>query len=75
MAVGGNPEPRLMPNLVGRALDEVRALVERRGFRVGRVSYRSRPGVYPGTVLEHYPLAGSLILQGETIDLVAATPD
>jgi len=75
VAVGGNPEPLLMPDLVGRALDEVRALVERRGFRVGRVSYRSRPGVYPGTVLEHHPLPGSLILQGETIDLVAATPD
>ncbi len=75
VAVGGNPEAYLMPDLVGRALEEVRDLVEERGFRVGRITYRSKAGVYPGTVLEHIPAAGALILKGETIDLVAATPN
>lgn len=75
VAVGEGAEPYLMPNLRGRALDEVRELIEMRGFRVGRVTYRSKQGVYPGTVLEHYPSGGSLIHRGESIDLVAATPD
>jgi serine/threonine-protein kinase len=75
VAVGEGAEPFLMPNLVGRALEEVRELIETRGFRIGRVTYRSKKGVYPGTVLEHYPAGGSLILRGESIDLVAATPD
>ncbi len=75
VAIGGNPEPYLMPDLVGRSLEDVRVLVESRGFRVGRVTYRGKPGVYPGTVLEHFPARGALIVRGETIDLVAATPD
>ena len=75
VAVGASGEPYLMPNLVGRSLDDVRRLVERSGFRVGRVTYRGRDGVYPGTVLEHYPQRGSRIQRGETIDLVAATPE
>lgn len=75
VAVGGSAEPHLMPNLVGRALEEVRELIEQRDFRVGRVTYRRKKGVYPGTVLEHFPSGGSLILRGESIDLVAATPD
>jgi len=75
VVVGGNPDGYLMPDLVGRAMEEVRELVEQRGFRVGRITYRSKAGVYPGTVLEHVPAAGALILKGETIDLVAATPN
>jgi serine/threonine-protein kinase len=75
VAVGEGAEPYLMPDFVGRALDEVRAVIVDRGFRVGRLTYRSRKGVYPGTILETYPATGSLILEGESIDLVAATPD
>jgi len=75
LAVGEGAEPYLMPDFNGRALEEVRALIVERGFRVGRLTYRSRKGVYPGTILEHYPPSGSLILKGESIDLVAATPD
>ena len=75
VAVSGNPEPYLMPDLVGRSLEDVRELVESRGFRVGRVTYRGKPGVYPGTILETFPARGALIVRGETIDLVAATPD
>lgn len=75
VAVGEGAEPYLMPDFNGRALEEVRGLIVERGFRVGRLTYRSRKGVYPGTILEHYPPSGSLILKGESIDLVAATPD
>ena len=75
VADGSSPEPFLMPDLTGRALEEVKQRIEAQGFRVGRITYRSKAGTYPGTVLEHTPAAGSLILQGETIDLVASTPD
>ena len=75
VSVGEGTEPFLMPSLLGRPLEEVRTLIESRGFRVGRVTYRSRRGVYPGTVLEHYPASGALILRGEAIDLVAAAPE
>ena len=75
VAVGEGADPYLMPDFIGRAMDEVRSAIVQRGFRVGRVTYRSRKGVYPGTILETYPPSGSLILEGESIDLVSATPD
>jgi serine/threonine-protein kinase len=75
VAAGDAGEPYLMPALLGQDLGEVRAFVEASGFRVGRVSYRSRRDVYPGTVLEQYPERGARIRRGEAIDLVVATPD
>lgn len=68
-------ETFLMPNLTGQDLVDVRHLVESRGFRVGRVTYRGARGVYPGTVLQQYPESGALVRKGDAIDLVAATPD
>lgn len=75
VAEGGSPEPYLMPDLTGRSLEEAKQRIEAQGFRVGRVTYKSKAGTYPGTVLEHMPAAGALILRGETIELVASTPD
>ena len=75
VAEGGSPEPYLMPDLTGRSLEEVRQRIEEQGFRVGRITYRRKAGTYPGTVLEHMPPAGALVLRGESIELVASTPD
>ena len=75
VAVGEEREPYLMPSLVGRGLGDVRALVESRGFRVGRVTYRNAHGVAPQTVLQQFPERGALILRGESVDLVAAASD
>lgn len=75
LEIGAVKESFLMPNLLGQDLGDARALIESRGFRVGRVTYRAASGVYPGTVLEQYPDSGSLVRGGDSIDLVAATPD
>lgn len=75
VASGETAAPFLMPDLVGRDVVEARSSIESSGFRVGRVTYRNERGVYPGTVLQQYPASGSLILKGDAVDLVAATPD
>jgi serine/threonine-protein kinase len=75
VAVAETGEPYVMPSFVGQDANEVRSFVEARGFRIGRLTYRAARGVYPGTVLEQYPLRGSLIRRGEAIDLVVANPD
>lgn len=75
LEVGAASEAFLMPNLIGQDIGDARALIESRGFRVGRVTYRAASGVYPGTVLEQYPDSGALVHGGDAIDLVAATPD
>ena len=75
LEIGAVSETFLMPNLIGQDVGDARALIESRGFRVGRVAYRAASGVYPGTVLEQYPDSGALVRGGDSIDLVAATPD
>jgi len=65
-------DPFLVPGLVGQEFTQVQALVESRGFRIGRVTRRPALGVYPGTVLEQYPPRGSWIRPGEALDLVVA---
>jgi len=73
--IGAVAELFLMPNLIGQDVGDARALIESRGFQVGRIAYRAATGVYPGTVLEQYPDSGALVHGGDLIDLVAATPD
>jgi serine/threonine-protein kinase len=75
VATGEIGESFLMPDLVGHDLADVRRLLEARGFRIGRLTARNAPEAYPGTVLQQYPLGGSLIRRGDAVDLVAATPD
>jgi serine/threonine-protein kinase len=75
VTLGAPGGPWLVPSLIGQESNDVRALVEARGFKVGRVTPRTAPGVYPGTVLDQYPPRGAWIRRGETIDLVVANPD
>jgi eukaryotic-like serine/threonine-protein kinase len=75
VTTGVENEPYLMPALVGQEQSAVRALVESRGFRIGRVTTRTAHGVFPGTVLEQYPPRGAWIRQGESVDLVVADSD
>lgn len=74
VATGDATEEYQMPALVGQDVDDVRALVESRGFKIGRVEMRAASGVFPGTVLVQDPVRGSLVRRGDTIDLVVATP-
>ncbi len=59
----------LMPDLVYRSHDEVRRFFQRRGFRLGRVSYVTYDGIAPGTVLRQFPLAGHPLRRGDVIAL------
>lgn len=71
----GNPEQIfLMPDLVNRPYEEVRRFFERRGFRLGRVSYETYEGIAPGTVLRQFPLAGHPLRQSDVIALGVVAP-
>jgi len=63
----------LMPDLRGRSLFAVRAVVEAAGCVVSPVKYEREGRVAPNTVLEQDPSPGTRILKGATIDLVAST--
>ncbi|MEM7350517.1 MAG: PASTA domain-containing protein [Acidobacteriota bacterium] len=75
LALENQSETYLMPDLIYRDLDEVRRYFERRGFRLGRVSYDTYTGRAPGTVLRQYPLAGHPLHRGDVIALDVVTPE
>ncbi len=70
----GDPSARfVMPDLVYRNIDDVRAFFERRGFKFGSVKYEPYEGVEEGVVLRHTPLAGHPLRKRDVITLVVAT--
>lgn len=48
----------VMPDLIGRKVEEVEELLSRAGLHAGDIRVRSYPGVQPGIVLRHVPPAG-----------------
>lgn len=75
VAVGGQKRRYLMPDLTGEDLLFIREKLRGMGFRIGGVRYESRGDVFPNTVIGQSPRAGSLIRQGDSIELVAASSD
>ena len=58
----------LMPDLVGKRLGEVSRTLAMWDIELGEVRYQSLPGLAAGTVLEHSPAAGDIILEAATVD-------
>lgn len=48
----------VMPDLIGRKVEEAEELLSRAGLHAGDIRVRSYPGVQPGIVLRHVPPAG-----------------
>jgi eukaryotic-like serine/threonine-protein kinase len=68
-------ETYVMPDLVYRRADAVRAALERHGFRFGSVKYESYEGVEEGVILRHTPLPGHPLRPSDSITLVVAVRD
>lgn len=62
----------VMPDLVDRQLERVRAAVEARGLSLSNVRFESYPGIAEGTVIRQYPNPGAPVAQGDAITLVVA---
>lgn len=75
VAVGGQKRRYLMPDLTGQDLLFIREKLRGMGFRISGVRYESRGDVFPNTVVGQAPRAGSLIREGDSIELVAASSD
>jgi beta-lactam-binding protein with PASTA domain len=75
VSYGTAPRLFLMPDLAGKDLIFVRRRLEELGFPIGRVVFERDRSKFPNTILSHRPAPGSLIREGESIDLVASTTD
>ena len=58
----------LMPDLVGKRLGEVSRTLALWDIELGEVRTQSLPGLAAGTVLEHSPAAGDIILEAAPVD-------
>ncbi len=58
----------LMPELIGRGSDEVVGEFSGLGLKLGSVAEQPDPSAPKGTILKQFPLPGSKIAEGSTID-------
>lgn len=72
----GAPEVAyVMPDLIGRDFERVRAAFETRGFRLGGVKSQAYEGAAAGTILRQFPLAGYPVTLRDTLSFVVAAPE
>jgi beta-lactam-binding protein with PASTA domain len=69
-----DPLPRrwVMPDLIERELEPVRAALESRGLPVAQVRYEPYPGLPDGRIIRQYPAAGAPVSAKDAISLVAS---
>lgn len=72
VALEGAPPAWVMPDLVSRRYEPVRAALEGSGFRFASVTFEPYEGVPSGTILRQAPLAGHPLHRSDSIALVVA---
>jgi eukaryotic-like serine/threonine-protein kinase len=69
----GVPEARyVMPDLVGKDAEKMRAKLQASGFRVGSARYESYEGIAPDTILKQFPPAGYPIGAREVVSVTVS---
>jgi beta-lactam-binding protein with PASTA domain len=64
-----------VPDLVGQDLLFIKEKLQDIGFRISGIRYEYRPDTYPNTIIGQSPAPGTLIREGDSIELVAAGSD
>jgi len=62
-------ESFVMPDLIGKRLDQTSMRIRSEGFQLGKLSYRKQPGVGPGLIVQQQPQAGHRMLKNDLITL------
>ena len=62
-------EAFVMPDVVGKRLDQVAARIRSEGFQLGKLTYRKSSGVDLGLIVQQQPQAGHRVLKSDPIDL------
>lgn len=59
----------VMPDIVGKRLDQVASRVRSEGFQLGKLSFRKASGVDTGVIVQQQPQAGHRVLKSDPIVL------
>ena len=76
LSVSKGPETVILPDLVGRSLDDARRALSQLGVTIREVTQVTRPDLPPGQVVETTPAARAAIKHGDgvTLAVTAAAP-
>jgi eukaryotic-like serine/threonine-protein kinase len=72
VATPPSPLQYVMPDLIDRPLDTVRAALEGRGLNVATVRYEAYPGIADGIIIRQYPLRGAPVSKRDPISVVVS---
>lgn len=74
LLIGVPPQPTeyVMPDLIDRALDNVRPALESRGLHVSTVKFEAYPGIPDGVIIRQYPLRGAPVSTSDPISIVVS---
>jgi eukaryotic-like serine/threonine-protein kinase len=75
LRVSKGPETLILPDLVGRPLDDARRMLDSLGVALRQVTQVPRVGIPPGQVVEMSPPAGTQIRHGDAVTVaISASP-
>lgn len=67
VSLGKFEESYVMPDIVGKRLEQVAPRIRNEGFQLGKLTYRKSTGVEPGLVVLQEPQAGHRVAKSDTI--------
>jgi hypothetical protein len=71
-SLGAMPDTVMMPDLVGKNIDEGRKMLQEIGLQIGKIKSKRNDDFLPGTVLDQSIPPGDKVLRGTEIDLVVS---
>lgn len=72
VSLGREPHRFLVPDVVGKSLEDARKIILKSGLEVGSISFVVRREYVPDTVIEQSQKSGAEVNQGSVIDLVVS---
>ncbi len=72
VSLGPMPSEFIVPNVVGKSLDEARKAIKKAGLTVGKIVYQESDELLPDTVIEQSLEPGTKVSAGDTLDLVVS---
>ena len=73
VSLGISPDTVMIPDLVGKSLEEARNILKEFGLEIGEIRYETKDYLPPETVLEHFPQEGAEVKKGTKVNLKVST--
>ena len=72
VSLGPAPSRFIVPDVVGKSLDDARRAIKKAGLTVGKIVYQQSSDLLPETVIEQSIPAGQEVSAGDTLDLIVS---